>query len=211
MVPGGASDGVFEIVTDTEKGGYKVISDASKVTTLNASGLGTFSFVDSEYDRTIPEGLKAYKAEYVDMESSLILDKITTGVIPAQTGVLLYGTPNRTYVLATTAKGAGLSGTNHLVAANLWTGHQDNVYVLSGNSMHKYEGDDMKPNKAYLQLPGGAGAPARVRLVFAEEEEATAIENVEAEAVKAEKFFENGMIFIQRGENIYNIQGQIVK
>jgi hypothetical protein len=65
----------------------------------------------------------------------------------------------------------------------------------------------MKENKAYLQI-NTTGAPARIRLAFGQ---TTGVENVEAEAVKAEKFVENGQIFIRRGEAVYNLQGQIVK
>ena len=86
-----------------------------------------------------------------------------------------------------------------------------NVYVLKGNAFLEYVGTNaLAANKAYIQLPaaGPNNAPARIRMVI---NGTTAVENVEAEAVKAEKFIENGQVFIRRGNEVYNLQGQIVK
>ena len=38
----------------------------------------------------------------------------------------------------------------------------------------------------------------------------TAVDNVEAETVKAEKFVEDGQVYIRRGNEVYNLQGQKV-
>jgi hypothetical protein len=85
----------------------------------------------------------------------------------------------------------------------------ENVYVLKGENFLKYVGTEpLAANKAYIQLGSGSGAPQRIRMVV---NHATGVENVEAE-VKAEKFIENGQIFIRRGNEVYNLQGQkIVK
>lgn len=169
--------------------------------TLNAFGLATFS---GDQDAEIPTGLKAYTATYVAMDEVLNLDEITTGKIPANTGVILFGTAGADYTLPYTT-GAAAVGTNHLQPAT--TASVEDVFVLSGNALYQYTGV-VPANKAYLQLPGGAPAPARIGLRFGT---ATAVESVEAEAVKAEKFVENGQVFIRRGEAVYNLQGQLVK
>lgn len=171
--------------------------------TLNGYGLATFS---GDQDAEIPANLnlKAYTATYVAMDKVLNLDEITTGKIPANTGVILFGTAGADYTLPYTT-GAAAVGTNHLQPAT--TASVEDVFVLSGNALYQYTGV-VPANKAYLQLPGGAPAPARIGLRFGT---ATAVESVEVEAVKAEKFVENGQVFIRRGEAVYNLQGQLVK
>lgn len=171
--------------------------------TLNAFGLATFS---GDQDAEIPANLnlKAYTATYVAMDKVLNLDEITTGKIKANTGVILFGTAGADYTLPYTT-GAAAVGTNHLQPAT--TASVEDVFVLSGNALYQYTGV-VPANKAYLQLPGGAPAPARIGLRFGT---ATAVESVEAEAVKAEKFIENDQVFIRRGEAVYNMQGQLVK
>lgn len=187
----------FSIYTPAPATGYNV--------TLNGYGLATFS---GDHDAEIPAGLlKAYTATYVAMDKVLNLVEITTGKIPANTGVILFGTADANYTLPYTT-GAAAVGTNHLKPASDFA-QSDKNYILSGNMLYQYTVADAVPaNKAFLQLPGGAPAPARIGLRFGT---ATAVESVEAEAVKAEKFIENGQVFIRRGEAVYNLQGQIVK
>ena len=196
--------------------------NTSKVFTLNGFGLGTFS---AAVDRLIPAkwmaSLTAYTAKYIALEEILELHKIEDGKIPAGTGVILYGKADSTYVLDARDENiypdafSPLTLPNNLHPASHWASHTGDIYVLSGDMMYKYLGEQMKDNKAYLQLEGGAAtAPQRMRMVIAETEEeqqTEAISNVETTTVKAVKFMENGEIFIRRGENVYNLQGQIVK
>ena len=170
--------------------------------TLNANGLATFSATDAV---SIPSGLKAYTATGLTGDV-LNLSEITAAQVPANTGVILYGAANGAYELPIIATAAAITETNLLKAATVWPAAAGTVYILHGNELWEYTGSDMKANKAYLQLP--AGAPKRIRLAF---DQATAIDNVEVEAVKAEKFVENGQIFIRRGNEVFNLQGQIVK
>ena len=85
------------------------------------------------------------------------------------------------------------------------------IYCLHGNELMKYVGTDFIPaGKAYLPVTvsGPIPAPKRISMRF---NEPTAISNVTVESVKAEKFVENGEILIRRGNEVYNLQGQIVK
>jgi hypothetical protein len=77
---------------------------------------------------------------------------------------------------------------------------------LKGDALYQYTGTEMPANKAYIQI-AGSSAPQRIRMVI---NGAQGVENVEA-TVKAEKFYENGQLFIRRGEHVYDLQGQIVK
>ena len=176
--------------------------------TLNGAGLATFS-ADGD-DATIPDGVEAYTATYQDATQEIVLNKITADAIPAGVGVILYGTPGAAVTLPYTDGAAALTAENNLYPATAWaTADKNNVFVLSGNQMFKYVGTDPVPaNKAFMKLPGGANnAPARISMRF---NTTTAVENVEA-VEKGVKFMENGQIFIRRGENVYNAQGQMVK
>jgi hypothetical protein len=210
---------------------YTVTPNTSKVITLNAYGMTTFS---APYNRAITHeeraaGLKAYVAEYTTAngEEILHLTPITTStdtIITANTGVIIMGAVNQTYSLKTSDVASSETyPANNLKAATLWSNTDiaetkdiiegevhANAYVLSGNLMYKYEGANMKANKAYLDL-AGSPAPRRIRMVVEQEEQTEAIENVETTTEKAQKVVENGQILIKRGERVYNVQGQIVK
>ena len=109
---------------------------------------------------------------------------------------------------------------NDLKPSTRWESQtdKDHIYCLrkvgeDPTMFYKYIGAEMPANKAYLDLSnvGGNYAPQRIRMIVAQEEQTEAVERVEAARVKAVKFVENGEILIRRGENVYNLQGQIVK
>ena len=125
--------------------------------------------------------------------------------IPQGTGVIVKGAPNTEYFFAA---GAGTSdfADNDLKPASAWASHTGTIFCLKGDALYEYVGSDMPANKAYLEI-SGSSAPKRISLRFNEEQ---GIEDVKAD-VKAEKFVENGQIFIRRGNEVFNLQGQIVK
>ena len=177
------------------------------VVTTNAYGLATFSYASDLV--AVESGVKLYKGDLEGYE--LVLSDVD--YVKANQGVIVYGEANTTYHF-NVGNGTSSFDGNELLPASAWDyAAQDgySIYVLSGTMLYLYEGTDMKPNKAFLKVdqnPNSGNAPARIRMVFNQE---TRVENVEAEAVKAEKFMENGQIFIRRGEAVYNLQGQIVK
>ena len=127
--------------------------------TIAESGLSTFS---SKYAVTIPEGVKAYKATsatdaYVHMEE-------ITGQIPAQTGVVLVGTPSQTYTFGYYGENLDAITGNNLVAATnaiqLDPTSGDNTnYVLVGGEFHPFTGKaNLAAGKAYLSLPTAVSA-----------------------------------------------------
>ena len=171
--------------------------------TTNAYGLATFSY--DQNLTAIEAGVKLYKGAI----SGEYLNLTQVNYVKAGEGVLVYGEANTTYHFSAGTGSSDFSG-NELKAASAWAyphaGY--NAYVLSGNSLYLYEGDAMKPNKAFLLLSTGAGAPKRISFRF---NQPTAVENAKATDVKAQKFVENGQIFIRRGNEVFNLQGQIVK
>ena len=173
------------------------VSYPAQVTT-NAYGLATFS---SDQDLApVEAGVKLYKGAI----SGDVLALTSVADIAADQGVIVYGDANTTYHFDVINGATADFDGNELKPATAWTGQG---YVLSGNLLYVYEGADFPANKAFLEIPS-SGAPARIRMVF---DNATAIDNVEVEAVKAEKFIENGQLFIRRGNEVFNLQGQIVK
>lgn len=199
---------------------YNVEPNLSKVVIMNAYGYSTFSTNKNRKIKALAnQNLKAYKAAYSEEGDvqTLTLTLITDSIIPANNGVILIGDPNVTYSLNTVEGDLADLSSNALDPASDWAAKYANkqnydFYVLHDNLMYLYTGATMKEHKAYLPIDKGSGdAPKRIRMVIAEEEQVEAVENVETADEKAVKFIENGQIFIKRGENIYNAQGQIVK
>ncbi|MBR1878834.1 MAG: hypothetical protein IJ814_07540 [Paludibacteraceae bacterium] len=123
-------------------------------------------------------------------------------------GVLVKGAANTTYYFAVGNGSADFEG-NDLRPTSAYSYPMENVFVLKGEAFLEYIGTTaLKANKAFIQLPqSGASAPKRIRMVV---NQATGVENAAVE-VKAEKFIENGQVLIRRGNEVYNLQGQIVK
>ena len=205
----------------TEANPIVVTPNTSKVITLNAYGYATFSAAKARAIKADDkEDLKAYTATF-NGEYTLGLTEYS-GVIYANSGVVFIGTPNKTYALLAddseadalpsalkpAAEWSSAEAVNGIITGQV----HENAYVLSGNMMYKYEGANMKANKAYLDLGTGSGAPKRIRMVVTETEETQAVENIAPEAVKAVKFVGNdGKLYIRRGEAVYTVQGQLVK
>ena len=177
--------------------------------TLNSFGLATFSAAEKTL---VPDGLTAYKAGNFDVENGyLTLEEVAVAgqTLPANTGVLLYGAAGDYFMEISDAGYVTITG-NKFHAATEWTASLENVYILHDNGLWLYTGTEFKANKAYLQITmpdGVAHAPKRISLRY---DAATGVENV-GEAVKAEKFMEDGKVLIRRGNVIYNLQGQVVK
>jgi hypothetical protein len=170
----------------------------------NAHGLATFSFNQNVV--AAEAGVKLYRGKV----SGETLALTEVDFVEANQGVIVYGEVNHTYPFIAGAGTADFTD-NELLAASAWSASHDgyDIYVLSGNALYLYEGTDFPANKAFLKIAQSANpSPRRIRLVF---DQATAIDNISADNVKAEKVVENGQILIRRGNEVYNLQGQIVK
>ena len=155
----------------------------------------------------IPSGVTAVYRGVISGDE-LQLSAIT-GYVPANTGVIVEGVAGTDYnfAIASTSVPA-LSEDNDLRPTSAYSYPMENVFVLKGDAFLEYIGTtELKANKAFIQLPAQSGAPKRIRMVV---NQATGVENAAVE-VKAEKFIENGQVLIRRGNEVYNLQGQIVK
>ena len=177
-----------------------VLGMPSYSVTMNEYGWASFSGYD---DLAIPTGLNAYAG----VLSGEVLNLNIADYIQANQGVILYGDANQTYVL-NLGTGSFDFGGNDLKPSSLWESHSGTIFCLKGDALYQYTGATMPANKAYLQVGGGSSAPRRISLQVNAEQ---GVENVKA-GIKAEKFVsEDGQILIKRGENVFNLQGQIVK
>lgn len=145
---------------------------------------------------------------------AIVLTAVTTG-IPAGEGVFVHGASLTTYNFSATTATA-FSG-NDLVGCTAATdpaGISDAIYTLRNvggvTGLYNYVGTAAIPaGKAYLPIPvSSSSAPARVRMVI---NGAQGIEEVQGDNVPCTKFVEDGQVFIRRGNEVYNLQGQIVK
>lgn len=174
--------------------------------TVPASGVGTFS---SDVNIHLPEGLNAhYCKTYYAERSAISVVNISSGVVPANTGVLLSGTPGETFNLYPTPETAGELEGNALVAVTKpvhispTKGDYTN-FMMKGGKFIKIADESytvkMPAHRAYLPLLTSAisGSNAKEIMLYWDDEETTGVErmrNVENERMR------NG--------NIYNLNGQ---
>ena len=177
------------------------------VTTVTTNAYGYASFSYTEDLKLASAGAKLYTGTI----SGETLNMTEVDYVKAGEGVIVKGAANTTYNLVE-GTGSSVYGANALIASANWTVSTEDAYFLVGNEFKKYTGTEAVPaGKAYLiyTTTGGANpAPARIVMRF---NTTTSVENVETEAVQPVKFIENGEIFIRRGNEVYNLQGQLVK
>lgn len=176
---------------------------------------------------SVPTGITAYWASYnkEGSDEQLVLHAITENVIPAGTGVILKGTPGGFGNFTATDAAAPSFSENILVGCPVQTdisaiAATNDIFCLRYSELYSmtgfflYGGTVIGAGKAYLPLPkesGASGAPRRMRFVIKNEQTATGIDNTVSQDGQAEKFIENGQLFIRRGDVVYTIQGVRVK
>lgn len=176
------------------------------------------TFYHGARDFKLPAGTEAYVAQV--SQENLALTKVANGgqVIPHGVAFILKSNAATINLANADAEPVAVSAQNDLRGLDYEADAPATCYIFSGHStdnsvtgigFYLYEGTKLAANKAYVTL-SGSSAPKRLRFVFAGEQEATGVENVQVEA-KAEKFIENGQIFIRRGNEVFNLQGQVVK
>lgn len=176
---------------------------------------------------SVPTGITAYWASYnkEGSDEQLVLHEITENVIPAGTGVILKGTPGGFGNFTATDAAAPSFSENILVGCPVQTdisaiAANNDIFCLRYSELYSmtgfflYGGTVIGAGKAYLPLPkesGASGAPRRMRFVIKNEQTATGIDSTVSQDGQAEKFIENGQLFIRRGDVVYTIQGVRVK
>ena len=180
---------------------------ATKAYTVPASGIGTFS---AKAKFALPDGLTAHYCKTYNSANGTIGVVDIDGVVPANTGVLLKGTPGETYTLTGTNNEAATVTDNALVAVTEAT-HVDPIdgdytnFMMSGGTFIKIEASDdpnvkMPANRAYLkiltsELPSGQSSARGITLSW--DDDATGISEMEK--------WRNG-----ENEKFYDLQGRLI-
>ncbi|MCQ2254027.1 MAG: DUF4465 domain-containing protein [Bacteroidaceae bacterium] len=160
--------------------------------TIGKNGWSTFA---SKHNMTIPEGITAYYATAAN-NSTVTLEEITDGIIPAGEGVVLNGVEGETYTfMQSEEEGSVLTG-------NLMVGVTDpetfsnngHVYVISTvndeTAFYHYTGATFPEGKAYLNMPTAMGAKVGIKF----NDDATGINSVrDDESVMQNTYNTNGV------------------
>lgn len=182
------------------KAKIKGITVKDAVRTISATtNLASFS---CPANVTVPAGVAVYKAAVAGNVVTLTKVLDGEGVIPANTGVILYSDTEgeKTFTITTAAGSDGFDGNDLIatsVAANATIPADGTCYALmtSEQAFAKVAADTrLSSNKAYLKVAESAGA--RLRVVFMDDE-CTGIVSAETQEAGAQ-------------ELLYNIAGQKV-
>ena len=190
------------------------------VVTAKADPNDAGAFYNTFYHGTkayaLPAGVEAYTAKLSG--SDLILTKIAEAgdVLPAGTAVILKSSVQQ-FEMTPSEETPVTVGENDLQGVDAAEGAPNNCYVLSGPNpsnpditevgFYQFSGT-LGAHKAYIVLPGGSGAPKRLRFVF---ESTQDIEGVQSTEYRVQKILRDGHIYILRNGIEYNVNGQIVR
>ena len=191
--------------------GNKLVSQEVPVTITDAN-LATFGrSLNMDFSST---GIKAYTGK---VENDYVkLTEIAGGIVPAETGVILYAEDAKTYNVPVTTATATISD-NELVATLIettveWEDGTNHNYILQASStgavFNKATDAKLRAGKAYLSTPAAVIA-ARLSVVF--EDEATGIASVNVKSTKTEGAYNlNGQRVAAPRKGLYIVNGKKV-
>ena len=130
-----------------------VTLEAATAINIDITSANWASF-SSAYEVEIPTGVTAYYAQQKDAEN-VTLKEITSGYIPANTGVVVYSATAKAYTANITTTGATLGETNILKPWLTAGTPTDGTYytLAAGPKFKKSSGGILAAGKAYLVLP----------------------------------------------------------
>ena len=191
----------------------------AKLDPVNA-GVYYSTFYDGSRQLQLPANVEAYTATVSGDKMLLKKVAVPGDILPAATAVVLRAS-QADFTLTPSAASPVSVENNALRGTDVnMTVPSEHCYVLSGADgfvgFYPLSGSyTLTAHKAYIDLdnlPGGANnAPRRPRFVFSEEQTATGMENVQNEETKAQKVMIDGVMYIIRGEHMYDAQGQVIK
>ena len=192
--------------------GFKQVPMITAKADPDHAGVYYNTFYHGSVAYELPTGVEAYTAKLSG--SDLILTKVAQAgqTLPANTAVILKSSV-ASYEMTPSEETPVTVGENDLQGVDAATAAPSNCYVLSGpNStngltevgFYTFSGT-LGAHKAYLVVPGSSPAPKHLRFVF----DATVdIETVTGNpSPVTEKILRDGVLYIQRGEQLYNAQG----
>ena len=178
------------------------------------------TFYDGSRQLQLPANVEAYTATVSGDKMLLKKVAVPGDILPAATAVVLRAS-QADFTLTPSAASPVSVENNALHGTDVNMGvPSDHCYVLSGADgfvgFYPLSAPyTLTAHKAYIDLdnlPGGpSSAPRRLRFVFSEEQTATGMQNVQNEETKAQKVMIDGVMYIIRGEHMYDAQGQVIK
>ncbi len=178
------------------------------------------TFYDGSRQLQLPANVEAYTATVSGDKMLLKKVAVAGDILPAATAVVLRAS-QADFTLTPSAASPVSVENNALRGTDVnMEVPSEHCYVLSGADgfvgFYPLSAPyTLSAHKAFIDLdnlPGGANnAPRRLRFVFSEEQTTTGMENVQNEETKAQKVMIDGVMYIIRGEHMYDAQGQIVK
>ena len=181
------------------------------------------TFYHSTIAYELPTGVKAYKAKRNGGDLELTKVAEAGDVLPAGAAVILKSSV-ASYELVPSDAGTVTVEDNDLQGVDVATPVATVVtsgtcYVLSGPNPSNTEITEvgfytfsatLGAHKAYVVIPGASSAPQHLRFVFGT---TTDIESpsLQGRSGEASKILRDGVLYIKRGEHIYNANGQMIK
>ena len=181
---------------------YMILTEVPETVpaTIGSNGFSTFA---SEYNVKLPSGVTAYTAQVNTDGKSVKFNKIDSGEIPANKGVLLEGTAGATITLDVIASATAL-GTNEFkvnTTGEKFAAEEGVTYFAmeKGTTPLTFK----KVNPAEVAIPANKAYLTYAPAIFEVSARLTAIFDGEATAIKT---VENA----KAGNTIYNLNGQRV-
>ena len=196
---------------------FKQVPMVTAKTDPENDGVFYNTFYHGSVAYALPAGVEAYTAKRSG--ENMILTKVAGEgqTLPANTAVILKSTVQQ-YEMYPSDDTPVTVGENDLQGVEATEAAPANCYVLSDHStdnsttgvgFYAFSGD-LTPYKAYVVLPSGQNnAPQRLRFVF---ETTTDVEQPTSDSSLkgGEKILRDGILYIKRGEHMYNAQGGLV-
>ncbi|MBQ4507609.1 MAG: leucine-rich repeat domain-containing protein [Paludibacteraceae bacterium] len=172
------------------------------------------TFFDSQVKYELPAGVEAYVATISGDALTLTKIAVAGQTIPANNAVIFRATANEFTLTPSTADAVTFSATNSLQGTDIEINNVSDCYVLSDEDgvigFYKYTGSLLHAHKAYITYTAPNNAPRRMRFIFAEEQNTTALDNAETDNMSV-KVIENGQLVIIRNGVRYNAAGQVIE
>ena len=173
------------------------------------------TFFDSQVSYALPAGVEAYVATISGNELTLTKIAVAGQTIPANNAVIFRANAENFTLTPSTADAVTFTATNSLQGTDVAVDAiPANCYVLSDEDnvigFYEYTGGLLNAHKAYITYTAPNNAPRRMRFIFAEEQNTTALDNAETDNMSV-KVIENGQLVIIRNGVRYNAAGQVIE
>ena len=189
---------------------YETIELTTK--TFPASKYVSFSCTEGV---TVPEGVSVYKAVVNSEATSVLMTKVETAVIPANTGVILYSDTDgdKSFIYTAETTTADFSGNAMIatsVAENATVPTEGTFYALKANAAEFAQlkgGITLSADKAYLPAP--ANGAKTLTMLF--DGQTTGINDIHSNTAKDGKFFTlQGVEVAKPAKGLYIVNGKKV-